>query len=241
MILMDFKDYTRMRDIVRKRNVRLSEAGLSSLVHFPTVKEIKAGLVSPSEAMKAVKEYYSGGSTVKAVRQTGLVPEMKVFPSLPPEQKLNDTEKRMRKRASDRAYKRRKAVRSLTSSPEKQGKYESYLKALQTVQKVWDKAGFNLGLDLSSMTPSEAKSFVAYMDYRFSQGDFTAIYVIDQFIQDFSKLRKAGYKGSDIVSDFNKFLEKETGLRKDADNMEGMSGTGFLSMWDKFVTVATGV
>lgn len=126
---INFKEYTRLRDIVRKRNIRLSEAGLAPRVHFPTVAEIKSGFVSPSEALKAVKEYYSGGTTVKAVRQTGLAPVIKSFPRMPKPEIKSDAERKERKRASDRAYRRRKAVREMALTPEKKSKYASYLKS----------------------------------------------------------------------------------------------------------------
>lgn len=232
---INFKEYTRLRDIVRKRNIRLSEAGLAPRVHFPTVAEIKSGFVSPSEALKAVKEYYSGGTTVKAVRQTGLAPVIRSFPRMPKPQIKSDAERKDRKRASDRAYRRRKAVREMALTPEKKSKYASYLKALETVSKVWKQSGFDIGIDLASMTPAQAKSFVDYMDYRFSQGDFNQHYVIDEFIQDFSKLMKKGYKGSDIQSDFNKFLEHQNQLRSRSENMEGLSSGEIMGLWDKFI------
>ena len=58
---MNFKEYSRMRDIVRKRNIRLAEQGLAPLVHFPTVKEIKAGIADKGAAFSAVSGYYSEG------------------------------------------------------------------------------------------------------------------------------------------------------------------------------------
>ena len=232
---IDFKEYTRIRDIVHKRNIRLNEAGLSSIVHFPTVKEIRAGFVDANQALKAIMDYYSGGSTVKAARQTGMVPEMKYFPAMPPERKRSEAEKRERKRAADRAYRRRKAIREAAPSEVKARKYESYLKALETVSRTWSEVGFDLGIDLGRMSPAEAKAFTEYMDYRFSQGDFSAHYVVDTFIQDFSKLIKKGYKGSDIINDFNKFLEQQNNLSIRAGNMEGLTSSDFLNLWDKFV------
>ena len=231
----DSKEYTRIRDIVHKRNVRQYEAGLSPLVHFPTVKEIKAGFVSPYEAMKELQNYYSGGSTVKAVRQTGYVPEFKSFPQMPPERKKSEAEKRERKRASDRAYRRRKAIRDNATNPAKAKKHESYLKALETVDRTWKKHGVDIGLHLKDMTPAEAKAFVNYMDVRFSQGDFSMHYVIDEFIQDFSKLLQKGHKAGDIIKDFNQFVENQSILRGRSDSMEGMSQSEFSTMWSRVV------
>ena len=47
-----------------------------------------------------------------------------------------------------------------------------------------------LGIILADMTPTEAAAFIDYINYRFSQGDFTQIYVIDEFTQDYNKLKK---------------------------------------------------
>ena len=235
MATFNSKEYTRIRDIVQKRIKRASAAGLAPMVHVPTVKEIKAGLVSPSEAMRALKEYYSGGSQVKTIRQTGFVPEFKSFPTLPKEKPLSKSEKRQRQRDYQREYRRRKKVRDTALTPEKAKKYDSYLKALESVSKTWRKAGKNIGIDLKSLSPTQAQAFVEYMDYRFSQGDFTQRYVIDEFIQDFSKMLKKGYSSKNIVSDFNKFLEDRSQLESRYNNMEGIQSWEFSGLWDEFI------
>lgn len=235
MAMFNSKEYTRIRDIVQKRIKRASAAGLAPMVHVPTVKEIKAGLVSPSEAMRALKEYYSGGSQVKTIRQTGLVPEFKSFPTLPKEKPLSKSEKRQKQRDYQREYRRRKKVRDTALTPEKAKKYDSYLKALESVSRTWRKAGKNIGIDLKSLSPTQAQAFVEYMDYRFSQGDFTQRYVIDEFIQDFSKMLKKGYSSKNIVSDFNKFLEDRSQLESRYNNMEGIQSWEFSGLWDEFI------
>lgn len=235
MATFNSKEYTRIRDIVQKRIKRASAAGLAPMVHVPTIKEIKAGLVSPSEAMRALKGYYSGGSQVKTIRQTGLVPEFKSFPSLPKEKPLSKSEKKQRQREYQREYRRRKKVRETALTPEKAKKYDSYLKALESVSRTWRKAGRNIGIDLKSLTPTQAQAFVEYMDYRFSQGDFTQRYVIDEFIQDFSKMLKKGYSSKNIVSDFNKFLEDRSQLESRYNNMEGIQSWEFSGLWDEFI------
>lgn len=232
---IDFKEYTRIRDIVQKRIKRASQAGLAPLVHVPTVKEIKAGLVSSSEAMRALKGYYSGGSQVKAIRQTGLVPEFKSFPTLPKEKPLSKSEKRQKQREYQRDYRRRRKVRETAITPEKGKKYESYLKALESVSRTWKRAGKDIGIDLRSLSPSQAQAFVEYMDYRFSQGDFTQRYVIDEFIQDFSKLLSKGHSAKNIVNDFNLFLENRMQLQGRMDSMEGIQSWEFSGLWDDFI------
>ena len=235
MAKIDFKEYTRIRDIVQKRIKRASKAGLAPLVHVPTVKEIKAGIVDPQEAMRALKGYYSGGSQVKTIRQTCLVPEFKSFPSLPKEKPLSKSEKRQRQREYQRDYRRRRKVRETAITPEKGKKYESYLKALESVSRTWKRAGKDIGIDLRSLSPSQAQAFVEYMDYRFSQGDFTQRYVIDEFIQDFSKLLSKGHSAKNIVNDFNLFLENRMQLQGRMDSMEGIQSWEFTGLWDDFI------
>lgn len=230
-----FAEYTKIRDIVVKRNKRAAAAGLAPLVHFPTVAEIKAGLVSASEAKRAISEYYSSGSQVKAIRATGLVPEFKSFPTLPKEPKLTDRQQREKRRQQQRDYRRRKRVRETALSPEKARKYEAYLKALGTVTRAWKSKGFNIGIDLQTLTPSQAQAFVEYMDYRFSQGDFTQRYVIDEFIQDFSRLLKKGHSAQNITRDFEKFLENRNQLNNRYQSMEGLSSDEFQEAWYEYM------
>lgn len=235
MAKIDFKEYTRIRDIVQKRIKRAAAAGLAPIIHVPTVKEIRAGLVSPSEAMTALKNYYSGGSQVKTIRQTGLVPEFKSFPTLPKEKPLSKADKREKQRERQRDYRRRRKVRETAITPEKGKKYESYLKALETVSRTWKRANKDIGIDLRSLSPSQAQAFVEYMDYRFSQGDFTQRYVIDEFIQDFSKLLSKGHSAKNIVNDFNLFLENRMQLQGRMDSMEGIQSWEFSGLWDDFI------
>jgi len=232
---IDFKEYTRIRDIVQKRIKRASKAGLAPEVHVPTVKEIKAGIVDPQEALRALKGYYSGGSQVKTIRQTGLVPEFRSFPTLPELPPLTKEEKRQQAREKERLYRRRKKVRDTANTPEKGKKYESYLKALETVSRTWKRAGKDIGIDLRSLSPTQAQAFVEYMDYRFSQGDFTQRYVIDEFIQDFSKLLSKGHSAKNIVNDFNLFLENRMQLENRMNNMEGIPSWEFSGLWDDFI------
>lgn len=234
---MDFKEYSRLRSIARKRAERISKAGLAPLVKFPTVADIRSGRANARQSIKAVQEYLSSGSQLKTVRQTGFVPEVQV-PSVkpaPPVKKLTPEEKKEKKRIRQRLYRQRKAVGRVALSPEKKQKYESYLKALQTVSDTWRKAGFDIGVNLQNMTPSEAQAFVEYMDFRFAQGDFTQHYVVDEFIQDFGRMMQRGFKPGDITSDFSQFLADREAMSNRADNMIGLSAGEMMNLWDKFI------
>ena len=227
---IDFKEYTRLRDIVQKRQKRASAAGLAAPVYFPTVKEIRSGWVDAQAALQAVKSYYSGGSTLRAIRQTGLVPEVRKFEVQPQKPKLSDAEKRQKKREQDRLYRQRQKVRKAADSDKKAKEYVGYLKALQTLQA----RGFKTGLDLAKMTPALAQAFAEYMEYRFSQGDFNQTYVIDEFVRDFSRIMKEGYTGEQIKGDFEKFLEDRSRLENRRLNMEGLTEGEFMYYWNEF-------
>lgn len=227
-------EYTRLRDIAQKRQKRLSAAGFAAPIHIPTIREIKAGTVSPGLAMQELKNYLSGGSTVKAARQTGLVPDFLKFPELPKPKPISEAEKVQRKKEQQHRYRQRKRIREKLS-PEKQNRYNAYLKALETISKAWKAKGRNIGIDLQSMSPAEAQAFVEYLDFRFSQGDFSQHYVIDEFIQDFSKMKSKGYKMNQITADFNKFLEDRAALQNRSEAMEGINQNQFFSLWGQFV------
>lgn len=247
----NFSEYTKLRDILVKRNKRAVQAGLAQPVHFPTVREIKAGLVSKYEAFSALKDYYSGGSQLKTIRQTGLVPGFRKYPELPPKEKETLEQSKQRKRDNQKRYRRRQAIREMGIDPEKQKKFQSYLKALENVKKNWSdslerlrgkpkaQATVKLYEDLISaldnMTPSQAKAFVEYMDYRFSQGDFTQKYVIDEFVQGFSRLLSKGYQVQDITNDFESFLVKRAEMGETALNMDGLPSSKIMGLWDKFI------
>ena len=247
----NFSEYTKLRDILVKRNKRAVQAGLAKPVHFPTVREIKAGLVSKYEAFSALKDYYSGGSQLKAIRQTGIVPGFRKYPELPPKEKETQEQSKQRKRDNQKRYRRRQAIREMGIDPEKQKKFQSYLKALENVKKNWSdslerlrgkpkaQATVKLYEDLISaldnMTPTQAKAFVEYMDYRFSQGDFTQKYVIDEFVQGFSRLLSKGYQVQDITNDFESFLVKRAEMGETALNMDGLPSSKIMGLWDKFI------
>lgn len=231
---INFKEYTRIRDIVVKRNKRAAAAGLMPVIHFPTVAEIKAGYVDAGQAQRFLKSYYSGGSQVKTIRQTGLIPETRSFPVMPKPKPLTKAEQKEKRREQQRDYRRRKRVREYALTPEKGKKYESYLKALETVQRTWKRRNFDLGIDLLSLSPSQAQAFVEYMDFRFSQGDFTQHYVIDEFIQDFSRLLKKGHKAQNILADYNQFLENRHSMASRMADMEGLSFSDAIQSWYDF-------
>ena len=64
-----YSEYSRLRSTARKRAERLSEAGLSRLVTFPTVKELKAAGIKPGEAIKQVESFLQAPTKTSEYRR----------------------------------------------------------------------------------------------------------------------------------------------------------------------------
>ena len=237
---MDYKEYSRLRSIARKRIERAVEAGKASPVHIPTVKEIRASGKDPERYLANVKSFLeSPSSSLAAIRKT---PEVKFtvidFAEKPKRAKKPISEaQRARRNEQKRRSKAKRAVEKSSASEAEARKKVGYLKALETVSKQWREAGVDVGNWLGVLSPSKAKSFVSYMDYRFSQGDYKNRYAVDTFIRDFGRLVSKGYNFDDIQQDFGQFLQKEKELKRNAKkaNKYGVTEDEIDSVWSKFV------
>lgn len=228
-----FKDYTRMRDIVVKRNKRAVSAGLMKPVHFPTVREIKAGFVSAKEAFKAVENYYSSGSTVKAIRQTGIKPLALSFPVMPVPEKLTEEVKKERRRRQQRDYRRRKRIdRDTYLNTKDKDYYKRFIKALQTAK---DNGHIEGNLDIDQLTPNEALAFAEYLDFRFDQGKFNDKYIIVDFMNQFEEIKGKVKNLAKIPEDFNKFLLDRKELTHDELKHMGISAEESTELWQEFI------
>lgn len=233
---IDFKEYTRLRDIVVKRNKRAVQAGLMPAIHFPTVKEIKAGFVSASQALNAVKGYYSGGSQVRSIRQTGMKPVAINFPVMPEQPKPTIEQQKEKRRRRERFNRQKRKVLAGQLTDKQRDYYQRYLKALYSLNEIYSASGKGFALTPDMLTPTMAKSFVEYLDYRFSQGDFKMDYVIDEFMEGFSKLmKKPSYSPETLQEDFSKFLLEQHQIELNAETMEGITNDQFRSYWDEYI------
>ena len=204
---MDYKEYSRLRSIARKRIERAAAAGAGEYIRIPTVKEIKQ-MGHPEQYLRAVKDFLQDpGSTLTAARAT-----KEQIPKI--ELPLSPEEKRKRRNEQKRRSKAKRAVEKAAKNEKEARKQVGYLRALETVTKKWKKAGIDVSDILGILSPARAKSFVNYMEYRFIQGDFNAQYVIDTFVRDFGMLTEYGYNTNDIKRDFDIFLEKEKIMKK---------------------------
>ena len=237
---MDYKEYSRLRSIARKRIERASAAGAVPYVKIPTVKEIRAS-GNPEQYLNAVKNFLNNpvSSLSASRRQSVQMPEISFKPASEPKKKppLTADAKRARRNEQKRRSKAKRAVEKASKSPEESKKRVGYLKALETVSKKWKEAGIDAGNWLGVLSPKKAKAFVDYMEYRFSQGDYNNKYTIDTFIRDFGEMVARGYNFDDIKSDFGTFLDKQKQLKSNAKrtNKYGVSSDEIDSVWRKFV------
>lgn len=244
---IDFKEYSRLRDIAHKRIGRLEKAGYNVDIHLPTVKEVRAS-DNPYWFMAEMVRFVEGDTTLGAMRKTGAralpVTAQPRFPKVKPAPVVTESMKRQRRRERDRLARQRRAIKDIAPAG-KQGKYLGYLKAARSVAQQWQEIGMRTGdinflqnaKWLMSMTPTQAKAFTEYAEYRFSQSDFTARYAMAKFVEDFVEAAQSGRKVTNLQKDFDAFLADQARLSMHAAETDklGMSSRDMLAIWDKFV------
>lgn len=236
MAEINYKEYSRLRSIARKRIERASAAGRAGYVRIPTVAEVRAS-ANPAEYMSAVKSFLADpGASLKAARQTGINLPTIEFTPLPPvtRKEMTPEEKAERRREQKRRSKAKRAVEKASENEKEARRRAGYLKAYEKVVAEWGALGINVNKILS---PKQAKSFVDYLDYRFSQGDFKHTYVIDTFIKDFAQMQKRTFSGDELKKDFEAFLQKQKELKKGQrkTNKFGIDRQEIMDVWKKFV------
>lgn len=233
---MDYKEYSRIRSIARKRIERASAAGATEYVFIPTVAQVRQS-ANPEQFMNLVKQYLDV-PTLRQSRTTKTEIPTLVLPEAPAKPKKRTTEQQSaRRREQSRRSKAKRAVERAAGTEQLARKQVGYLKALETVSEKWREAGLDVGNWLGVLSPKKAKSFVDYMEYRFSQGDYKSRYTIDTFIRDFGELVQKGYDFKDIKTDFSAFLVQQKKLQGNMRNTKkyGITEDEIDSAWRKFV------
>ena len=212
-----YTEYSRLRSIARKRAERLAESGFSAQIHFPTVSELKAQGISGKSAARAVESFLNAPSTVRAAKKA--VEKPVYIPTVTGAVVTTQSQaKQERARARSRETSRR---------------YRERVKSLSKQEKSYIKAARTLGLRI---TPTQAKAFAEYMDFRFAQGSESVHYRIARYVEDYmSIIAKKGYKPDEILNDFNTFLQDRSALMDRANNMEGITPDKLDSLFDDFI------
>ena len=244
---IDFKEYSRLRDIAHKRITRMEKAGFDVNIQLPTVKQVRAS-ENPYWFLREMQKFVEGATTLGAVRATGsptLPAEIRPhFPKVKEIQPETELQKQQRKRAQARRSRQRRKIREI--APEgKQARYTGYIKAVQSIAEQWLAVGLATGdvkylqnaNFLLNMTAGQAAAFAQYAEYRFAQGDFTAKYAIKQFTEDFVEAAQSGKKVTNLQRDFERFLSDQQTFKAHAGEVDktGITSDEMLTLWNKFI------
>lgn len=203
---IDYKEYSRQRDIAVKRIKRLEASGMKLDVHIPTVKEVRGKAeFEQSRLFSALSGFLEGGMSLSRRRARA---------------KATEAERAEQRRQYQRDYRRQKVAEKY-ERPTVPNKYKGYLKGLK-----------KLGVDLK---PSQLPGFFKYMDYRFAQGNASRKYVFDIFVDDYQALLQKGYKPDQILADYEKFEADQIALGERAGGMNGYTVEQAISSWDKYI------
>ena len=237
---MDYKEYSRLRSIARKRIERASSAGATQYTFIPTVAQVKAS-GNPEQYFNLVKEFLNVPTLREArkasvIKEQPIIPELKLPPA-PAAQKRSAEQQKARRREQSRRSKAKRAVERSAQNEAEARKKVGYLRALETVSAKWREAGVDIGNWLGVLSPQKSKAVVDYMEYRFSQGDYKNRYTIDTFIRDFGELVRKGYDFKDIQGDFSAFLVKQKQLRGNMRQTKkyGITEDEIDTAWRRFV------
>ena len=198
-----YSEYSRLRSIARKRAERLAEAGLTKLITFPTVKELKASGIKPEQAVRQVDIYLKAPTQTRQYRRMD-EQQRPVFIQEGTQVVVSEKarEKAERRKAQNResARRYRERVRQLNAS-------------LLKGEKAMIKAARTLGLHIP---PSMARAYLEYIEYRFSYGSSKMKYRIATYVEEFQDLivKRGKYKMQDAMKDFAGFMKDRAELEK---------------------------
>lgn len=204
---IDYKEYSRQRDIAVKRIKRLEASGVKLDVYIPTVKEVRSKEdYEQSRLFSALSGFLESGLSLSRRREERT--------------KASKEWRAEQRRQYQRGYRRQKVAEKY-ERPNVPNKYRGYLKGLK-----------KLGVDLK---PSQLPGFFKYMDYRFAQGNASRKYVFDIFVDDYQELLQKGYKPDQILADYEKFEADQIALGERAGGMNGYTVEQAISSWDKYI------
>lgn len=185
-------EYSRLRGIAQKRLERLTAKGLAPAgISFPKVSELKTKS-EREKALSRIQSFIASGTTltdVKKSKQKQRVIVVNESPVLLTEKAIKERERRERRNAKRRA---RYAV----------------TKNLTKAQKALLKGAKTLGLNIPT---DKIKSFIEYMEMRFSQVQESQFYAMAKYTEDFETILKKSPGKDDIVADFNRYVSNMDG------------------------------
>lgn len=192
-----YSAYSEARSIARKRLERLNEAGYQvDNISFPTVKQLKERGISPGAALRTVEEFLKAPTKLIEFRKESKAKDL-VFRQTASGVQIGERERQM-KRARDERYRER--VRNLTKD-----------------DKRFMKAARRLGLNI---TPSTAKAFTEYVNYRYAQGIGSVKYWMANIVEDFMEVTKGQpKKAGEVMNDYQRFLADRSDLMSEWESI----------------------
>lgn len=241
-------EYSRLRDIARKRNIRLVEQGLTAPVTFPRLRDIRNDPIRVEKELQKLRQYVQQGATVRAVKKSGTGFYNPQF-GMPPfglegkekaraKRKPLTPEQRARKnqRARER-YAERKALEQIPARDQ-----ESIRKAIQKFKRMRDQLrntnipGLRYDPEKMFLDAKGTRDFALYLENRMAMFDQQVWY--QQYLdalEDYAEMQTKGYNYADIAKDFNDFLIDQSGMDERAADMAGVSGAEMQDIWTAYI------
>ena len=198
-----YSEYSRLRSIARKRAERLAEAGLSRLVSFPSVKELKAQGIKPAQAIKQVETFLAAPTQTRQYRRL----DVQQRPVIVQEGTQVIITEKAREKAERRKAQNRESARRYRE------KVKSVYSSFTKNEKAMIKAARTLGLHV---TPAIAKAYIEYIEYRFSYGSSKMKYRIATYVEEFQDLlvKRGKYNMQETMRDFAGFMKERRDLTR---------------------------
>ena len=204
--MIDYKEYSRQRDIAQKRIKRMQEAGYKIKVHIPTVKELRADPGRASTEFSNLSKFLSGSNSLSAKREANR-------PKTPEA-----------KREARREYERmRRRVKVTEAFQQEVGTKTDYKRFIKGIKK--------LGFDFK---PSQLPAFYKYMEYRFAQGTSSYKYAFATFVEEYDAMLRKGYKPEHIIDDYQQFVADQEATKRKSRRMKGTDNKTAKKYWSQF-------
>lgn len=228
-------EYSRLRGIAQKRIERLEARGLGSAgISFPKVSELKTP-GEKSAALEALKTFLSSGTTIKEARQH---PEKKLVlqdqkPAFLTEKQIRDQQRRDARNARRRErYAQNKAARDARNARRRERyRRNKIINNLNDKQRALLKGAETLGLNIPT---DRITQFIEYMEYRFSQVNESAYYLMDKYVEDYQQIMKNSPTVDDISADFARFVSERNNNENLFNTSNSYNEDAVHNLWSQY-------
>ena len=241
-------EYSKLRDIARKRNIRLVEQGLSSPMNIPRLRDIRNDPQRVAKELQKLRDYVAQEATVRNVKKSG-TPFFNPQIGLPPfglegrerkAQKRKPLTEAQRARKNQRARERYALKKAIEQVPDRDK--EAIKKAIEKFRRMRDQLrdvkipGLRYDPEKMFLDAKGTRDFALYLENRMAMFDTQVWY--QQYLdalEDYAELQSKGYAYADIASDFNDFLIDQADMDSRAADMAGISGAEMQDVWTAYI------